>query len=69
MKGLLTQITPALTTALVAISVAFIGCLGKVIVKLVPLVMDTIVAKIGAANYKQNAKKSAMEEENHKKSH
>lgn len=54
MQDLLNQITPVLTTTLIAIIVAIVGYLGKEVVKLVPLLIDNIVAKIGLAKYQQD---------------
>lgn len=53
MNELLNQITPALDTALITVLVAFIGYLGKEIVKLVPTIIDFVVAKMGLTNYQK----------------
>jgi hypothetical protein len=53
MQDLLNQITPVLVTTLMAILVAFIGYIGKVVIKLVPLLLDAIVAKVGLTKYQQ----------------
>lgn len=53
MNQLLNQITPILTTAFIAVIVAMVGYVGKEVVKIIPLTVDHIVAKIGLTKYKQ----------------
>lgn len=54
MQELLNQITPILMTTLIAILVAFISYIGKEVVKLVPLLIDFVVARIGLTKYQQS---------------
>ena len=54
MQELLNQIVPVLTTTLIAILVAIISYVGKEVVRLVPLFIDSIVAKIGLTKYQQS---------------
>ena len=54
MNELMNQIIPTLTTVLITVLVAFIGYVGKVIVKFVPMVIDFIVAKVGITNYQKS---------------
>lgn len=54
MKEFLNQLTPALTTALIGVLIAFIGYIGKEVAKLVPVAIDFVVAKIGLTNYQRS---------------
>jgi len=53
MKEFLDQIIPILMTTLIGVLIAFIVYIGQAIVKLVPKIVDFIIAKIGLAKYQQ----------------
>ena len=53
MQELLNQVIPVLTTALIGVLVAFIVYIGQALVKLVPKIVDFIIAKIGLTNYQK----------------
>lgn len=53
MKEFLDQVIPVLTTTLIAVLIAFIAYIGQAIIRLVPKLVDFIIAKIGLTNYQK----------------
>lgn len=53
MQEFLNQIIPVLTTTLIAVLIAFIAYIGQTVIRLVPKIIDFIIAKIGLTNYQK----------------
>lgn len=54
MDEFLKQVLPLITTTLVGVALAFIGYAGRLLVKLMPTLIDYTVSKIGLNNYKKS---------------